>query len=190
MYWFKPGGHLDRRPFHPKMLLKAKMERTVPTRMGVQSKTSKAKSVVLKGVHNHKIWPSPTFRMSKFSKTVQGVSLGGTSWAVTTWSGSVWPQRQPRILSSYPAFTFTVAVQADKRQIKHTIHEPCYWYSDKKAYVNYDLLDGARKAGNIQTASPKSCRWDDKTWKSAHLPLLCPILTIIRSPGKSKTRER
>ena len=117
------------------MLLKAKMERTIPTRMGVQSKTLKAKSVVLQGVRNHKICPSPTFRMSKFSKTVQGVFLGGTSWTVTSWSGSIWPQRQPRILSSYPAFTFTVAVQADEHQIKREIHELCYWYSDKKAYV-------------------------------------------------------
>lgn len=69
------GAHLDQRPFHPKTLLKAKMENTVPIGMGVQSKTWEAKNIVLKHVHNHQICPSPTFRVSKFSKTVQGVSL-------------------------------------------------------------------------------------------------------------------
>lgn len=150
MHWFKPGAHLDRRPFHPKMVLKAKMERTSSTRMGVQSKMLKAKSIILKGVHNHKIWPSPTFRMSKFSKTVQGVSLGVASWTAMSWSGSIWPQRQPRILSSYPTFTFTVAVQADEQQIKHSIQELCYWYGDKKAYVR--IMACWMEPGRLETS--------------------------------------
>lgn len=191
MYWFKPGAHLDSHPFHPKMLLKTKMERTIPTRVGVRSKTSKAKSIILRGVHNHRVWPSPAFRMSKFSKTVQGVSLGGTAWTVNIMIRFCLTSEATKNSVKLPHFYFHCCCPG-----WWTPYQTCdpwtillIWWQESLC-PECDLLDGARKARKIQTPSPKSYRWDDKTWKSAHRPLPCLILTIIRSPAKSKTRER
>lgn len=155
MKLFKPDGHLRPASF--------------PSQDGVQGQNGEAQP--LGWVCSSGLWrPSMSLqvvltsirsaRVPTFSKTVQGVFLGGTSCTVMSWPGSLWPQRQPR-KQSYPTWWCPIAVQADWHRFSSVfmngaVKQVTSHWSQKGLCPCWDLLYGARKAGNIQTAPPES----------------------------------